>query len=121
MTFQAQTVVDPILQSPRCLGLTHAGGTTQARRISVRKYPITYLVDQPQLQSWLPGIRDVLWGYLELPPNWDSYGGGAISRDVALVVERFAGLMAALVFRVPTLVLSPQGVSSLNGRIPRKS
>ena len=50
---------------------------------------------------WLPGIREELRGYLELPTNWDSYGAGPISNEVVAVAEGFAELMAAKGFSRP--------------------
>ncbi len=109
MTPPALTVVDAHIYPPHFPGPTYFGGTLEPCRISLKVPPITYLIEQPQPNSWFLGIRDEIRGYLELAPNWDSYGGGPISNVVVGVAERFAELMAIIGFSRPNICPEPSG------------
>ena len=84
-------------------------GIAPSYRLLVNPLPIGYLTEPPQLASWFLDIRDKIRGYLELVPNWDSYGGGPISREVVDNAERFAEVMARSGFSRPNVCPESSG------------
>lgn len=100
-----------------------AGGLTDSVRRTKRIWfaepaePVLFLT-APRLSTspvrsheahWLADVKDEMCSYLELGPNWDSYGGGPVSMrilDEALVV---AELMAICGFSRPEVCPESSG------------
>lgn len=118
MITQGHMVVDPSACSPHFLSQTYSGITPHTSRIFVKPPPINFLIDQPMPDRWIPEIREKMRGYLELPTNWDSYGGGPISNEVVAAAERFAELMAAIGFSRPKICPESSGGVLLEWQSP---
>lgn len=50
---------------------------------------------------WLADLTDEIRSYLEIAPNWDSYGGGPVRSEVAEAAVQVARLMALIGFSRP--------------------
>lgn len=50
---------------------------------------------------WFTDVVDEIRSYLELVPNWDSYGGGPVRIEIVDAAVEIAGLMAFLGFSRP--------------------
>ena len=86
-------------------------GVRQTRRVRIAERPATsVLPTAPQLSAshddrrevnWFTDVEDELRGYLELVPNWDSYGGGPVRVEIVDTAVEIARLMAVLGFSRP--------------------
>lgn len=54
-----------------------------------------------QDMPWLADLTHEIWSYLELAPNWDSYGGGPVRSEIAQAAIQVARLMALIGFSRP--------------------
>ena len=59
--------------------------------------------------SWFADIESEIRGYLDLAPDWDSYGGGPPTRDVVDAAVAVAQIMAYLGFSRPTVCPQSSG------------
>ena len=59
--------------------------------------------------SWLPDIECRIRNYLDLAPDWDSYGGGPPSRDIVDAAVVVAQVMAAFGFSRPEVCPQSSG------------
>lgn len=55
---------------------------------------------------WLADVEDEMRGFLELVPNWDSYGGGPVRKEIVEMAILIAEIMASCGFSRP--VVCPQ-------------
>ena len=52
---------------------------------------------------WLTDVEDEMRSYLELSPNWDSYGGGPVRKEIVDMAILIAGTMARIGFSRPAV------------------
>ena len=99
-------------------------GLTDSRRPSGRRIqlseqhaPVPFLT-APRTSSfpvrsdevrWLVDITDEMRSYLELAPNWDSYGGGPVREEIVDRAILIAEIMARFGFSQPTVCPEPSG------------
>ena len=58
---------------------------------------------------WLPAVRDKIQGCLELPADWDSYGGGPVDDGLAAAATTIAEYMGAIGFSRPDVCPQSSG------------
>ncbi len=109
MTSNALAAVDTTANPKFLSDRPYLRGIAPSCRLLFNPRPISYLTEQPQLASWFRDTRDKIRGYMDLVPNWDSYGGGAISSKVVDMAERFAEMMARIGFSRPTVCPESSG------------
>lgn len=63
----------------------------------------------PRATSWFSDIEGEIRGYLDLAPDWDSYGGGPPSRDIVDAAVVIAQIMADFGFSRPTVCPQSSG------------
>lgn len=61
------------------------------------------------MASWLPDIECRIRSYLDLAPDWDSYGGGPPSRDIVDAAVVVAQVMADFGFSRPAVCPQSSG------------
>ena len=93
-------------------------GLTDSRRPSARRIqlseqsaPVPFLTaprtsivgDRSDEVHWLVDVTGEMRSYLELAPNWDSYGSGPVRREIVDMAVLIAEIMARLGFSRPAV------------------
>lgn len=91
----------------------------RASRVRVARYPepgLLWTTPQPTLSevfpeeaSWFADIEGEIRSYLDLAPDWDSYGGGPPSRDIVDAAVVVAQIMAEFGFSRPAVCPQSSG------------
>ena len=98
--------------------LTDCGAARiQSFRPAVQPAPVPFLTARatqtsqvrPEEAPWLADIVDEIRSYVELAPNWDSYGGGPVRREIAEAAVEIARLMALYGFSRPDICPESSG------------
>lgn len=112
-----QLVADPRAHSwPR--GLTDSGAP-RIRRISFTEQPApSWFLTAPRHSMspapsrelpWLDDVKDEMGSYLELAPDWDSYGGGPVPNRIVDAAVVVAEIMATYGFSRPEVCPESSG------------
>ena len=99
-------------------GLTDSG-VLQNRRIRLAERPTTSgFLTAPRLSAppeglpdihWLADVEDEMRSYLKLVPNWDSYGGGPVRKEIVDMAVLIAEIMARYGFSRPAVCPESSG------------
>lgn len=103
--------------------LTDSRTAPRAPLIVLKKSTPASLTEQhlPNAASWFPDVRDRIRSCLDLAPNWDSYGGEAISGPIVGAAERFAEFMAVFSFSRPSVCPQSSGGIMLEWHDPDRT